>query len=136
VWVDRLSSTSTTRTASANCSSTNRRAKWAKSTPVSRSVTSMCRHPVSGSNARNRSATPFRWYSWCRLAGEPGRTGSGCRTSPINCLPPSPTRTTGRESPAGRWYTAGTSSVAATNAAAAFGGITHCCLSHGFRSFF
>src|SRR5437763_6370545 len=84
----------------------------------------------------NTLAVPFRLYSWSSLAGRLGRTGSGSRTSPISCLPPSSRQTTGRLGSCGRWYTSSTSSIAATKPALALGGITHCCFSHGLSAFF
>ena len=58
--VFRLSSTSTTFSASGYTSSASHRTTSAKSTAVRRSVTSTCRQPTSGSETRNRLAVPLR----------------------------------------------------------------------------
>src|SRR5208282_4453113 len=47
-----------------------------------------------------------------------------------------PRQTSGISGSRGRVYTASTSSMAATNALLAFGGMTHCCFRCGLRMFF
>ena len=63
LWVDRLSTTRVMRSAAGYHSSLIRRSSRAKSAFVFRSVTSTRRVPVSGSNAMNRLAVPWRVYS-------------------------------------------------------------------------
>ena len=99
-------------------------------------MTAACRHPPSGSNATNTFAVPLRTYSQSYRCGTPGRGGSGTRISPTNCRLASSKHTSGRRGSAGRLYTASTSSIAATNAQSACGGMHHIFRSHGFSSFF
>ena len=58
--------------------------------------------------------------------GGPGFTGIGTRVSAISCFEVSSRQTTGKSGSCGRVYTSSTSSMAATKAALASGGITHC----------
>src|ERR1700682_1779284 len=60
----------------------------------------------------------------------------GARVSAINCFEVSSKQTRGISGSRGRVYTASASSMAATNALLAFGGMTHCCFRCGLRMFF
>jgi hypothetical protein len=60
----------------------------------------------------------------------------GARISAVNCFEVSSKQTRGISGSRGRVYTASTSSMAATNALLAFGGMTHCCFRCGLRMFF
>jgi hypothetical protein len=51
----------------------------------------------------------------------------------MSCFEVSSTQTSGQLGSCGRVYTASTSSIAATNALLAFGGMTHCCWRWGWR---
>jgi hypothetical protein len=118
------------------CRTARRTTTSPAASPAGRRSSPRTPRPASGSDAKSRLAAPCRTYSLFSLAGDLGRTGSGGRASPMSCFPPSSTHTAGRASAGSRWDTASTSSIAATNAALALGGITHCCFGHGLRSCF
>jgi hypothetical protein len=66
----------------------------------------------------------------------PGFIGMDTRVSAMSCLEVSSTQTRGRSGSWGRVYTASTSSIAATKALLAFGGMTQHCRRCGLRMFF
>src|SRR6516164_10897843 len=69
-------------------------------------------------------------------AGRPGFIGIGTRVSAMSCFEVSSRQTSGRSGSWGRVYTASTSSIAATKALLAFGGMTQHCRRCGLRRFF
>src|SRR6056297_50651 len=66
----------------------------------------------------------------------PGRIGSGCRVSPINCIGDSSIQMTGYSGSNGRLYTSRMCSMAATKSLFCSGGITHPFCFQGLISFF
>ena len=70
------------------------------------------------------------------VAGLVFNIGTGTRISATSCFEVSSKQTRGISGSRGRVYTASTSSMAATNALLAFGGMTHCCFRCGLRMFF
>ena len=72
----------------------------------------------------NRLATLARSYSWSTRTSRPGPMGTRLRVSRVNCLLVSSRQTRGRARSWARVVTSSTSSIAATKAALALGGIT------------
>src|SRR5919202_1103903 len=134
--VFRLSSTTVIRSASGKCTSTNSRMQCAQSRAVLWSVTCTGRQFSNGAKNMNRLLTPLRSYSVSYRAGSPGLTGSGVRTSLTCCLLLSSKQTWGCFGSCGLQYPSNTSSIWATNAGFALGGMHHSLLSQGLRSFF
>src|SRR5919202_6770983 len=136
VCVFRLSSTTVIRSAAGKCTSTNSRMHAAQSAAVRWSVTFTCRQFSNGQKNMNRLLTPLRSYSVSYRAASPGATGSGVRTSLTCCLLLSSKQTWGCFGACGLQYPSNTSSIWATNAGFALGGMHHSLLSQGLRSFF
>jgi len=70
------------------------------------------------------------------VARSPGRAGRGARVSPTNCLLASSMQTKGTSGSSGSMYTSKTSSIWATKAPLACGGMHQQSFSHGCNSFF